>query len=737
MRTRSNPFRLTAVIAVAGLLFGQVLPRPALAQSAPPPLPPAAGQQPGDPPARVGRLAQVSGTVSFHRQDETDWSPAMLNYPVAAGDAFWTQPNAQAGIEVSASRIVMAPATELDVAAMTDTALQASLPQGEAYLRLEPGAPDESYAVQTPRGLAILSVPGRYLIAAGDTQSPTLITVIQGAAHVSGPGTELDVASGQTASISGTDTFQGAVGPAQPDAFLSAMLSREQPPQQQATALPASVAAMPGGEDLSAYGNWADVPDYGDVWYPEVAPGWMPYQEGNWAYVEPWGWTWVDSEPWGFAPFHYGRWAYIGSRWGWIPGPVFGHPVYAPALVAFIGVGAAVGVGIGAALGAGRIGWVPLGPREPFHPWYHASDRYFQAINRAHVANVGQINRNVTMNNFVNRRAATVVSTPVMTGSRPVRGQVQRLDPAQLSQARPFVGAQPLRPAATTAGVTPAVARHLNLPRNSIAPPAAPGPAVHAVQPVHAGLPPLHGAGAAAVPAASGSHPFGATPALRNPRPANAGPPPIQNQPAIAAPGAVLHPRPLTTPTAPPSPAVGHGNVANPAFVTHPPSVEMHAAPPVSQAPVVHTAPSSAPEVHAPSPPVMHAVPAPQIQAPAPQPAPQFHVPPPAPAPQFHAPAPQPAPQFHAPPPAPAPQFHAPAPQPAPQFHAPPPAPAPQFHAPAPQPAPQFHAPPPAPAPQFHAPQPQPTPQFHAPPPPPPQHSAPAPSGQHKRPGEP
>ena len=95
----------------------------------------------------------------------------------------------------------------------------------------------------------------------------------------------------------------------------------------------------------------------------------MPYREGSWAYVAPWGWTWVDSAPWGFAPFHYGRWAEIGGRWGWVPGGAVGAPpVYAPALVTFLGVGAVVGVGIGAALAAGRIGWFPLGPREAFHP---------------------------------------------------------------------------------------------------------------------------------------------------------------------------------------------------------------------------------------------------------------------------------------------------------------------------------------------------------------------------------
>src|SRR6266849_2839587 len=81
-----------------------------------------------------------------------------------------------------------------------------------------------------------------------------------------------------------------------------------------------------------------DEPSYGAVWYPQAVPAdWAPSRYGHWRWVEPWGWTWIDDQPWGFAPFHYGRWAYIGNRWGWTPGVIVARPVYAPALVAFIG----------------------------------------------------------------------------------------------------------------------------------------------------------------------------------------------------------------------------------------------------------------------------------------------------------------------------------------------------------------------------------------------------------------
>ena len=113
---------------------------------------------------------------------------------------------------------------------------------------------------------------------------------------------------------------------------------------------------------------------------------------GHWGWVGAYGWTWVDDAPWGFAPFHYGRWAYIGNRWGWCPGPIAVRPVYAPALVAFVGGGVGVSVGFG----GGPVGWFPLGPHDVYFPGYHVSQRYFTNVN---VSNTRVVN-NVTINNY-------------------------------------------------------------------------------------------------------------------------------------------------------------------------------------------------------------------------------------------------------------------------------------------------------------------------------------------------
>jgi hypothetical protein len=91
----------------------------------------------------------------------------------------------------------------------------------------------------------------------------------------------------------------------------------------------------------------------------------------------------VDAAPWGFAPFHYGRWVWHRSRWCWTPGRYHRRPVYAPALVAWVG---APGVSVSIHLGGGRghrgaVGWFPLGPDDVYVPSFRASVRYVERVN--------------------------------------------------------------------------------------------------------------------------------------------------------------------------------------------------------------------------------------------------------------------------------------------------------------------------------------------------------------------
>jgi hypothetical protein len=187
---------------------------------------------------------------------------------------------------------------------------------------------------------------------------------------------------------------------------------------------------MTGSEDLSQYGTWAQSGDYGQVWYPSGVPaGWAPYTDGVWSWSVGWGWTWIDYAPWGFAPFHYGRWAWVGGRWGWCPGYWGPRPIYAPALVGWVG-GAGFWYG-----GYPWVGWVPLAPYEPYYPPYAISVVYWNGVNGGHAP--PPIHRPPYPGDPRGSRPRSVPSGPVNYANRNVPGAVSMAPAQSLTQRQP------------------------------------------------------------------------------------------------------------------------------------------------------------------------------------------------------------------------------------------------------------------------------------------------------------
>ena len=65
--------------------------------------------------------------------------------------------------------------------------------------------------------------------------------------------------------------------------------------------------------ELSPYGRWASMENYGWVWSPyaeEIGSDWSPYAEAPWQYLA-----------WGRYCYHYGWWDYSDEYgWFWLPG---------------------------------------------------------------------------------------------------------------------------------------------------------------------------------------------------------------------------------------------------------------------------------------------------------------------------------------------------------------------------------------------------------------------------------
>ena len=242
---------------------------------------------------------------------------------------------------------------------------------------------DENFEVDTPNLAFTIRRPGNYRIEVDPDGGATRVSVREGQAEVAADGNAFVMEPGQAALFQGTGLrdydFLTPPGFDDVDRWASDR-DRRWNDSPSARYVPRDLI---GFQDLDDNGSWRTVDGYGPVWQPaRVATDWAPYRDGHWAWVAPWGWTWVDAAPWGFAPSHYGRWARIDRDWCWVPGPVAVRPVYAPALVAFVGGNNFQIAQRGAAVGA--VAWFALGPHDVYRPSYPVSRDYFE-IGRAHV----------------------------------------------------------------------------------------------------------------------------------------------------------------------------------------------------------------------------------------------------------------------------------------------------------------------------------------------------------------
>ncbi|WP_428685524.1 DUF6600 domain-containing protein [Reyranella sp.] len=423
-------------------------------------------QTQNDPPGRVGRLAFVEGTVSFHDDEENGWSKAVVNTPLTTGDALWTEPNSRSEVSLAGTRIRMDGSTELDMTQIDDRQVRLQLAQGRVDVKtttqMEATQP---YEIVTPRGTITLQQQGDYYVEAGSQQDPTRLGVRAGAAQIQGlNGQTLAVRPGEVGEVYGDgSSMQLKTVRAAPPAPAASWAARDKQVvyDQQPQYLP---AGMTGYEDLNGYGNWVNDGSYGQVWVPRSPPAdWAPYRTGHWSYVKPWGWTWIDEQPWGFAPYHYGRWANSNNRWVWVPPQREERPVYAPALVAFVG-----GLELAAQLGnqgrnSGPVGWFPLGPREAYVPPYSTNRDYYQRINRAARIQDRDLNDRwegaqrreafVAGQNSVlaNQRFATIVPSQTFVRSQPVQRAALKVTADQMAKAAVAPVSAPPAPTASFA----------------------------------------------------------------------------------------------------------------------------------------------------------------------------------------------------------------------------------------------------------------------------------------------
>jgi uncharacterized protein DUF6600 len=433
-------------------------------------------------PLRVGRVSAVDVTVAV-RPAGGEWADSGVNDPIAAGMSVRTPVRGRAILRIGPETIALAPSSELDLARLDAGTTQIVLHQGRIGVRLARIEPGRSIEIDLARGGVWLLSEGDYDIAAGDERAPARIAVFDGRARVVGkreaPEIDTTIATGAAILLSGApvvasldgavaDDFAGWWRPAGGDQTESAALRYISP-------------EMTGYEALDGNGRWETVEGYGAVWFPTtVQDDWAPYRHGHWRWVAPWGWSWIDDMAWGFATSHYGRWASIPEtdpldpsgpgpeRWGWVPGSRVAEPVYAPALVAFLGT-AGVGLSYADAF-APAVAWFPLAPGDVYWPGYASDLDQIRRLNAGAVADLASIAPGVdgappaeiVNGDYPNRRFASAVPRAVFLAGRPVAAALLTLPERRLANAPLLAGSPQLAPAAPRAAAVATASRAAN-----------------------------------------------------------------------------------------------------------------------------------------------------------------------------------------------------------------------------------------------------------------------------------
>jgi hypothetical protein len=332
----------------------------------------------------VARISLIHGDVSTQRGDSGDWGSTSVNAPVVRGDQVATGQDARAEIQLDYANILrLAAHSQAKIADLTPRRIQVQVGQGYASYTMFKGS-EADVEIDSPNVAVRPLRPGRYRVQV-NSDSETDVIVREGEAEITTPQGSTRVHAGEIISIRGTDEPEYKVSSAPGKDDWDIWNSDRDHVVRDAQSWGHTNRYYTGVNDLDEHGRWIYVPGYGNVWQPYQEATWAPYQTGRWVWEPYYGWTWVSYEPWGWAPYHYGRWFYYGNNWCWWPGPVYVHyrPIWSPAFVFFVGFGHRSGFGFGS------IGWFPVGPHDPFYPWY---GRGFNRVNVVNITNITVIN---------------------------------------------------------------------------------------------------------------------------------------------------------------------------------------------------------------------------------------------------------------------------------------------------------------------------------------------------------
>ena len=221
-----------------------------------------------------------------------------------------------------------------------------------------------------PTSRSALLQPGEYRVDVSEDGSQTITNVWHGRGRVTGGGFTYNVVAGQSATFTGNEQhldYDLGQTPNRDD-FDSWAFDRDDREDRADSANYVS-REMTGYEDLDENGDWSYVAGYGPCWRPRaVVAGLGSLSLRSLGLCRSVGLDLGGRRALGICSIPLWSLGIGARRMVLGPGTSRSRPVWAPALVAFVGGGP----GFRFSAGVG-VGWFPLAPGEVYLPGYHVS----------------------------------------------------------------------------------------------------------------------------------------------------------------------------------------------------------------------------------------------------------------------------------------------------------------------------------------------------------------------------
>ena len=278
----------------------------------------------------VARVSNLTGSAFIQRASDVGYEECVLNTPITEGDRLGTTDGRAEVYFGRANYIRMDNESKIDFLNLPkkgDDFVRVRIWSGSIYLDVTGLAKEKDIEIHTADTSFYILDKGLYRIDVKEN-TETEILVFRGLVEAAGEEGSILVKAGQRLEVA-----EGRMSsrPAQFVASANDAFDRWNDTRSIEVSKHVAKQYLPTElEDfeyeLGQYGDWMNVPPYGNVWVPRgMGEDWRPYNNGRWTWLPMTSWTWIPYEPWGWAPFHYGRWHWgMGMGWYWIPTSFWG-----------------------------------------------------------------------------------------------------------------------------------------------------------------------------------------------------------------------------------------------------------------------------------------------------------------------------------------------------------------------------------------------------------------------------